>query len=244
MFPDAGTDSGTRENTITALGNELTPIERPPAPEVSIWSDPTNSRIEDDGDCPEHLWTLFPGRAPGENEFAQRRNNQQRHDLLRDLRQTVFVLGSLDSGNLDATLGEYDFRRHAFPVDVPGMATCGRSLLHARYATTIAFGRPRWEDEGTGFLSRHEWRADPMRFWVPVPESEAPAFRDGNRRNLGAMVAFRVRSGQQPRSIGGVSTSGTEAGRLVSTSIVGIQVFRRRDHRVIVDVVTSHRHRH
>jgi hypothetical protein len=210
-----------------------------PPPTVTFWTDPEHVRIEDDQACPPNLWSIFPGRAPGDNEFERRQNEEDRRGLQRTTRQTVFVLGGLN-----ATLGEYDFHRHAFPLDVPGLATCGRSLLRARFPTAFAFGRPRWVSEGSGFLSTHEWVATPLRFWINVPESEAPTFRERNHRNLRTLVAFRVRSGQQARSIGGASTADSEAGRLVATSIVGVQVTAGRDHAVIMDTAPAPRRRH
>lgn len=172
--------------------------------------------------CPDDLWALFPGPAPGADEFAQRANGQQRSALATRLKsRTLAMLLTAEEFHL----GDYDFQRHAFPVRIAEneIESCGSESLPSeeRFAQAtrivdIAFAAPRlwavpvsdgirqgdiptsapaayFRDEGLG--QPYLWRAA-QTYWIQVAQADAPAFRERHQGLLSVQVAFRITSGR------------------------------------------------
>jgi hypothetical protein len=145
--------------------------------------------------CPEGLWALFPGQAPGGDDPARRANEAKRGELASALRSKTFVARL--RGPEEVKLREYDAPKGHFPLDLRGVIDCQDSI--GRIA--VAFTEPKAITPKGSVMSgvsgdaviESIWDAPPRPYEVPMRGvSEAKAFRDRHQFGLEAYVVFKL----------------------------------------------------
>lgn len=175
--------------------------------------------------CPEELWAVIPGFVPPGDEFEQRDLEARRGELRERARSTTYAV------TLRGRLGEYNFARHRFQIEVAGLSGCAPGIR-------IALGRARVHTAvipsrvGGGPLRQRQWRADPVQFSFPMEDDEAArSLGERTRGFLGRRIdvdlAFRVRRGRVDSRMGRGLTFDRQdigAGALVNTEIIARRV--------------------
>lgn len=205
------------------------PVSPPPGPPPSQYWDAL-VRFEEGASyrrqpCPENLHAIIDGYAPIGNEFERREQAKQRKSLASEMQEKTFVFET------HGDLGEYDFRRHRFPVVVEGLAVCegpetsytkNRVLVVNGEAITIAFTRAKATKARAIKTIVREWEAPDQRFYLEMPEDEAEKF--AKRGGVAVDIAFKVQRGRIDRWLqkSGLfgSTQDHGAGPLITTKIV------------------------
>jgi hypothetical protein len=201
-----------------------------------------------DGPCPEGLWALFPGPAPGLDAEEKRANEARRAELAAALaaRTVVVKLHAPDA----VKLAPFDAPRGRFVIEVAGTVDCqdasGRIALAWTEAKAVA---PRRDDAD---VVQRVWQAPPVRFELPMGSlSEAKAFYEANRFTLSARVAFKAGRVEQDKKLvrmGKVSQKalgetiefggGAEdwgAGRLLRATLLGVRVATDKERKQLFD---------
>jgi hypothetical protein len=142
--------------------------------------------------CPEGLWALFAGQAPGGDDAARRANEAKRGELAAALRSKTFVARM--RGPAEVKLRDYDAPKGHFPLELKGVIDCEDSI--GRVA--IAFTEPKAITPKGSALSGDTvvesiWDAPPRPYQVPMRGvSEAKAFRDRHQFGLEGYVVFKL----------------------------------------------------
>lgn len=232
------------EDKLAPLPTEVVELDPP-------YDDRQATVIGQDGPCPDGLWALFPGDAPGANAEEKKANGARRKELADALKAQKFIV-KLRAPN-QVTLSPYDAPNGKFGIEVIGTIDCTDALGRIAIAWTDAkAGDPgnSAAKEGAEF-SQNVWMAEPVRFELPMKSlTEAKAFNDGNRFGLSARAAFtlgKVEVDKKLRKVAKVKMEalgeklgyggGTEdwgAGRLVHAQLLGIRVATEREKKTLL----------
>lgn len=205
------------------------------------YDDASSERLVPDGPCPEGLWALFPGEAPGATPEEKKANAARRAELAKSFEGKRYMY-RLRAPN-QVTLKPHDAAAGVLPIEVLGTVDCTDSLGRVAIAWTEAkAGSPNASaaKEGAEF-SQNMWLAAPVAFSLPIKSmSEAKTFQQTNALGMTARVVFTLGKGEvdkKLRKVGKVQEKaagetvgyggGTEdwgAGRLVHAELIGLRV--------------------
>jgi len=202
--------------------------------------------------CPNGLWALFPGEAPGATPEEKRANEARRPELAKALLGGSFLARLQAPGKV--TLQPHDAANGRFVIEVAGEIDCIDSGGHVTIAWTPAKAveaPPSAVSRGAEVLP-NLWQAPPLTFELPMKGlSEAKAFYDANRLGLSARVAVTLVKGEvdtKLRKVGKVTKAlpeetvgyggGVEdwgAGRLVRATLVGVRVAAEQEKKELIE---------
>jgi hypothetical protein len=228
---------------------QLQPV-KPAEPEVkdSYWDDPSLVRWDNEAKCPEGLWALFPGKAPGTEKQEQRANEAKRGELAKKLRATRFSTW-LRPPN-DVKLLDYDAPKGQFPLPVVGLIDCQDSYGHLSVLFTDgkAITPNKSAAKADAEIVMRIWDAKPFDFVVPIASvTEAKEFKSRHQFDLEARVVFTLGKVEVDKRIfrtSKVSAAGMNmgggaedwgAGRAVHASVEGVRVSTDHGRKVIQD---------
>jgi hypothetical protein len=224
----------------------------PPAaeqrPAHPYWDDPSLVAIRHEQKCPEGLWALFPGRAPGGDDATRKENEGRRAELAKSLREKTFVARLRGPPEVD--LKDFDAPKGHFPLEVLGLVDCEDSVGRIAFS----FTQPKAIDpkasslEEGNTLVQSIWTAPPQTFTVPMPNlSDAKTFTQKHRFGMEGYVVFKLGKTEVHKKLvkvkkathGEVSIGGTTddfgAGRLVRGEVQGVRVLAHPGPLVVVD---------
>ncbi|MBL9037165.1 MAG: hypothetical protein JNG84_01500 [Archangium sp.] len=223
--------------------DKLAPLAEDQVKLAPPFDDASSQRLAADGPCPDGLWALFPGSAPGASPEEKKANEGQRAALAAGLRGKHFMLRFRSGGGI--TLRPYDAPEGRFPIDVVGTIDCTDAQGRVAIAWTKATaGDPLAATQGkaaAGEARQNYWMAESLHFFLPMPSMlDAKAFDKDHRLGLSARVVIRFDKAEVDKKlikVGKVTQKaadttvgyggGTEdwgAGRLVHATIVGVRV--------------------
>lgn len=218
--------------------------QQSPSPVAQLeppYDDTQATFIIPEGPCPDGLWALFPGDAPGATSEEKKANAQRRAEFAQAARARKYLVRLRAPDQV--VLSPYDAPRGKFNIDVNGSIDCTDGLGRITLAwTTVKAQDPgnSAAKEGSDFAV-NIWMAQPAHFELPITSLvEAKEFENKNRFALWARVAFglgkvdvdrRIRKvakvtekvGEETLSIGG-GNEDWGAGRLVRAELLGIRV--------------------
>jgi hypothetical protein len=199
-----------------------------------------------DGPCPDGLWALFPGDAPGSTPDEKKANAAQRTELAQRF-ATRTLLVKLHAPST-VTLSPYDAPNGRFVIEVAGTVDCTDALGRIALAWTDAKATtpPNSAAKEGAELAQNIWVAPALRYeWPLVSLSEAKAFNEKNRLGLSARVAMtpgKVEVDRKLKKVGKVNEKvagqtlafggGTEdwgAGRLLRGTVLGVRLASDRE---------------
>lgn len=196
-----------------------------------------------DGPCPEGLWALFGGRAPGDTPADQKANAAKRKEIAEAAKAKKYLikLRALKLSPYDQTAGK-------FTIEMPGTIDCEDSI--GRIA--IAWSEPKAIDPGASAvhegseLTQNVWTAKPVTFDLSMTSmNDAKEFEKSNKFGLSARVGFtlgktavdvktkkvaKVSEKAQGETLsfgGGAEDWG--AGRLINADVLGIRVANQNE---------------
>lgn len=203
------------------------------------YDDTSSERLVPDGACPEGLWALFPGPAPGETPEEKKANEARRAGLKEALKGKQFMFRLRAPHQV--TLQPHDAAQGLLPIHVLGTVDCSDALGHVAIAWTPATSTPANPAAGRDEPTPHHWAAPPLTFTLPIKSmSEAKSFAQNNALGLTARVVFTFGKGEVDKKLkkvakvaqeaagenvgygGGVEDWG--AGRLVRAELIGYRV--------------------
>ncbi len=212
------------------------------------YNDEASTRITADQPCPEGLWALFAGDAPGATLEEKKANEANRKALAEELKAKQFIV-KLRVGS-GVTLKPYDAPKATFTVEVAGSIDCtdskGRIAIAWSDAKAVSHGEP-------GVLAQWYWVAPPVSFSLPIKSMvEAKAFETENKIAVSARVVFtpgKVETDKRMTKVekmqgqagdetieygGGMEDWG--AGRLLRAKLIGIRVATDRERKQLFDL--------
>jgi hypothetical protein len=211
------------------------------------WDDRSFQVVKNEKACPEGLWALFPGKAPGGDDAARRANEARRSELASALRGKTFVARL--RGSEEVKLRDYDAPQGHFPLDLKGVIDCEDSI--GRVA--IALSEPKAITPKGSVLSGDAvvesiWDAAPRSFTVPMKSvSEAKTFRERHQLGLEAYVVFKLGKTEvhqrrvkiEKETAGDVTIGGGiqdfGAGRMVRAEVEHVRILANPGPIVLVD---------
>ncbi len=227
-----------------ASGAEATP-DRPLHP---YWDDPSFVALRHEGQCPDGLWALFPGRAPGSDDETRKANEARRAELAASFKDKTFVARLRGPG--EVTLRDFDAPRGHLPLEVLGLVDCEDSAGRIAFAFTppkAVTPKASALEEGNTLVQRL-WTAPLQTFGLPMPGfGEAKAFGQKHQFGMEGFVVFRLGKTEVDRhrvkvkkvTAGEVTIGGTTddfgAGRLVRADLQGVRVLAHPGPQVVVD---------
>ncbi len=193
-----------------------------------------------DGPCPEGLWALFGGTAPGDTPAEQKANAAKRGELAAAAKAKQYIVKLRGT---PVKLSAYDAPKGKFDVEVAGTIDCTDSI--GRIA--IAWTKTRAGDPGNSAgkegaeVTQNVWLAEPVVFELPMKSlNEAKEWDTANRFGLSARVAFKpgkVEVDKKSKRVAKVTEKahgetlafggGSEdwgAGRMLHADVLGIRV--------------------
>ena len=227
------------EGALAPLTADLVTLDAP-------YDDRQSVVIVPDGPCPEGLWALFPGDAPGATPDEKKANAANRKSLAEGLAGKTFVVKL--RAPTTVVLSPYDAPNGRFTIEVAGTIDCqdplGRIAIAWNPAKAGEAGNSAAK-EGAEF-SQNVWTAGPTVFEWPVKSlTAAKEFNDKNRFGLSARVGFTLGKTEVDKKLRKVAKvkadamgeklsygGGTEdwgAGRLVHAELLGIRVATDRE---------------
>ncbi len=224
------------------------PAAAPSAPKDPFWDDPALVKVVSDGACPEGLWALFKGPAPGDDPAAKKANESRRSELLAKLKGTRFVTRL--RAPADVKLLDYNLRKAELPLEVKGTIDCTDSAGHI----ALGFGDARAivpnasAVQQGAVIQQRIWQSPPLPFVLPIKSSEeVKAFLAKHKFDLDARIVYTLGATEvdrkmfkQPKVTEGEITLGGGAedwgaGRLVRTEIQAIRIATDREATVLLD---------
>jgi hypothetical protein len=222
-------------------------------PKDPFWDDSTLVPIENERACPEGVWALFPGKAPGTEKEEQKKNEAQRADLIKKLKSTRFVT-HLKPPN-DTKLEEYDAPKGHFPVTVSGLVDCTDSAGHLVIAFTQAkaITPPSSAAKQGAEVTLRIWDAKPTIFILPMKSmSDAKDWKSHHQFDLEARVVYTLGKPEVDRkmfktskvsSAGMTMGGGAEdwgAGRAIHAVVEGTRLTTDKGRTVLEDTRAKH----
>jgi hypothetical protein len=205
------------------------------------YDDSSSERLVPDGACPEGIWALFPGEAPGATPDEKKANAARRADVAKTLQGKQFMF-RLRAPN-QVVLKPHDAVAGVLPIEVLGTVDCTDAAGRVAIAWTSAkAGAPNASAAKEGSdLVQNLWLAPPVTFSLPIKSmSEAKTFMQNNALGLTARVVFTFGKGEVDKKLKNIPKvqekaagetlafgGGTEdwgAGRLVRAELVGLRV--------------------
>jgi hypothetical protein len=205
-------------------------------PKDPFWEASELVPVVNEKQCPEGLWAIFPGPAPGGDTDTRAANEAKRAELAKQLRERRFVARMRGPGEIK--LKEYDAPKGHFPLELKGIIDCDDSI--GRIA--IAFTAPKAIEPppsalGGGAIRQSIWDAPAQQFTYPVQSmSEAKEFKNKHQFGMEAYVIFKLGSTDVHKklvkvpkvtrgevSIGG-STDDFGAGRMVRGEVEATRI--------------------
>ena len=205
------------------------------------YDDGSSERLVPDGACPEGLWALFPGEAPGDTPEEKKANAARRADVAKALQGKQFMYRL--RAPQQVVLKPHDAVAGVLPIEVLGTVDCTDAAGRVAIAWTNAkAGSPDASAAKEGSdLVQNMWLAPPVAFSLPIKSmSEAKTFMQSNALGLTARVVFTFGKGEvdkklkkipkvQEKAAGetlafGGGTEDWGAGRLVRAELVGLRV--------------------
>lgn len=218
-----------------------------PAPVVEAakldapWAEQGHTVIAADGPCPEGLWALFAGDAPGANPAEKKANQAKRAELQKTLKAQSFLVKLRAPDQVQ--LQPFDAPKGEFPLEVLGGIECTDSAGHIAIAWTAAkAGDPgNSAAKADADITQSMWLAPKVTFALPMKSMlEAKEFNNKNRLGLSARVVFTLGKTEVDKKLKKVAKvvekahgetlqigGGTEdwgAGRLVRAELIGLRV--------------------
>lgn len=228
--------AAAKDDKLVAPAAEVVKLDPP-------YDDSSTERLNTDGPCPEGLWALFPGDAPGDTPEAKKANAARRKEVAATLEGKRFMVRLRAPDQV--TLKPHDAVQGVLPIEVLGSIDCKDALGSVTVAWTAAKAgppNPSAAKAGAEFVQNF-WLAPPVAFTLPIKSmSEAKAFQQNNALGLTARVVFTLGKAEvdkKLRKVGKVSEKveaagetvgyggGMEdwgAGRLVRAELVGLRV--------------------
>jgi hypothetical protein len=207
-----------------------------PAP----YSDADLTPLVGDAKCPEGLWALFAGQAPGSTDEEKKSNAAKRAELAKTFEGKRFVVKMRPPA---IKLSPYDAPKGQFTIDVDGSIDCSDSMGHIAIAwtDTKAISPPASAAQSGNDITQNVWSSKPSTFDLAMTRmDEAQAFEKANRVALSARAVIRfekVDNDKKLKKIGKVSAEafgeklgyggGFEdwgAGRLVRAKLIALRV--------------------
>lgn len=219
-------------------------LDRPADP---YWDDASFVVLKHEGPCPEGLWALFKGKAPGGDDAARGANEAQRAQLASAFSDKTFVARL--RGPDEVNLKEYDAPKNQFPLELKGTIDCEDSIGRVAFSFTEvkAVNVPTSAlDEGQN--PQMMWSAPPRAFTVGMKsQSDAKSFAQKHRFGMEAYIVFKIAKTEVHRKMiktakqtqGEVTIGGTTddygAGRLIRADVQGIRVLANPGPIVVID---------
>lgn len=205
------------------------------------YDDASSERLVPDGACPEGLWALFPGEAPGATPDEKKANAARRAEVAKTFVGKQFLY-RLRAPN-QVVLKPHDAAAGVLPIEVLGTVDCTDALGRIAIAWTNAKAdspNASAAKEGSE-LVQNMWLAPPVAFSLPIKSmTEAKTFMQNNALGLTARVVFTMGKAEVDKKLKKVAKvqekaagetlafgGGTEdwgAGRLVRAELVGLRV--------------------
>lgn len=201
-----------------------------------FWDDSSYLKVVSEGACPEGIWALFPGQAPGEDEAAKKANEGRRNELAARFREAKLLLRLRAP---EVALSEFDAPRGSFPLQLPGSLDCSDSSgrLTIAWAPAKAITPPSSAAKQGAEVQQNLWVAEPLSFQLPMRTmAEAQEFKDKHRFDLTARLVLKLgrtevdkkmfrtaKVTQGELSIGG-GLEDWGAGRLVRAELLGLRL--------------------
>lgn len=205
------------------------------------YDDASSERLVPDGACPEGLWALFPGEAPGQTPDEKKANAARRAEVAKTFVGKQFLY-RLRAPN-QVVLKPHDAAAGVLPIEVLGTVDCTDALGRVAIAWTNAKAdspNASAAKEGSE-LVQNMWLAPPVAFSLPIKSmTEAKTFMQNNALGLTARVVFTMGKAEVDKKLKKVAKvqekaagetlafgGGTEdwgAGRLVRAELVGLRV--------------------
>lgn len=199
--------------------------------------------IVSDGPCPEGLWALFGGKAPGDTAAEQKANAAKRKEVAEAARgkQYLIKLRGLKLSPYDEVAGK-------FTIEMPGTIDCEDSI--GRIA--LAWSEAKAIDPGASAvhegseLTQNVWTAKPLTFDLPMTSmKDAKEFEKTSKLGLSARVGFKLgktavdvktkrvakvseKAAGETLSFGG-GAEDWGAGRLINAEVLGIRVANQNE---------------
>lgn len=205
------------------------------------YDDASSERLVPDGPCPEGIWALFPGEAPGATPEEKKANAARRAEVAKALMAKQFFYRLRAPHQV--TLKAHDAAAGVLPIEVLGTVDCTDAAGRVALAWTNAVaGAPNASAAKEGAeLVQNMWLAPPVAFSLPIKSmSEAKTFMENNALGLTARVVFTLGKGEVDKKLKKVGKvqekaagetvgygGGTEdwgAGRLVRVELIGLRV--------------------
>jgi hypothetical protein len=226
---------------------ELTP-KADAAPKDPFWDDASLIRVDNEKACPDGIWALFKGTAPGADKAEQKKNESHRAELLKKLAASRFV--SYVRPPNDVKLGEYDAPKGYFPVQVAGLIDCQDSAGHVALGFTDAkaFTPPSSAAKQGAEVTLRLWTAKPFDLTVPMKSmGEAKDWKTHHQFDLEARVVFKLGKTEVDKKMfktskvaaAGITMGGSNedwgAGRAVHAVVEGVRLTTDRARSVLAD---------
>lgn len=221
--------------------------DEPPVKLDAFWDDPSYLTLRPDGPCPEGLWALFPGPAPGEG--AERKANEaKRADYAAKLRQATFLARLRPASGL--TLQPYDAPKGQFSLELLGLLDCVDAGGHVAigWKSPKAITPPTSAAKDDADLVQRIWQGETMFYPIPMrSQGEAKEWEAKHRFDLDARVVLKLGKAEVDRklvkvakqssgeiSIGG-GTEDWGAGRMVRAQLLGVRIGVDRERTPLVE---------
>lgn len=219
----------------------------PDRPKDPYWDDEDLVVIRHEKACPEGLWALFPGRAPGGDDEKRKENAAKRDEIARALKQKTFVARL--HGPQEVTLKEYDAPKGQFPLEMKGVIDCEDSIGRIAIAFTRAKPlTPPPSAATSDAVTQSYWDGPTKTYTVPMKsQTDAKTFRNKHQFGMEGYVVFKLgktdvheKKVKIPKvSQGGITIGGSVddfgAGRLVNADVEAVRVLANPGPVVVID---------
>ncbi len=213
-----------------------------------FWDEAGYLRLGPDQPCPEGMWALFPGEAPGADAAEKKANGAKRAELAKRLRDATF-LATLKAP-AEVTLKAFDAPKGVFPLDVVGTIDCTDSFgrVAIAWGTAKAVVPPSSAAKQDAEVVQNIWQATPYAFAVPEKTlAAAKEFENKHRFDLRARIVFKLGKVEVDKKIfkttkvksneitigGGSENWG--AGRMVHAEVQGLRVATDQEKTVLIE---------
>ena len=212
-----------------------------------FWDDAAYLRVAPDGQCPEGLWALFPGDAPGDGD-QKKANAAKRDEIAKKLRESTFVVRL--KAPVTVTLKDYDAPKGVFPLEVVGTVDCtdsiGRIAIAWTPAKSVTPGNSAAKQGAE--VAQAIWMADPTKYSFPVKSmADAKEFKNKHGFDIDARIVFKLGKADVHKKMikttkvtegditmgGGMEDWG--AGRMVVAEVQGVRISTDHEKQPLVE---------